>query len=226
MLTLSKINDSLLFEWWAQDVAKSMKKKGTVGAFTQQCKDMGFNKSSLACIKHVEKEYQKAKKLFADGKMNKKEYEEWALKKKRATLAKTFKKWGSKKKKENKMKLRELLEEKLQKGMDAAFFKNNSFWEDLKLSLFFGDAGTLFELKKTNGIKRITKKGYSEKEAEIIRNTIVDEFKKLIKKYGIKPNKSRLHFIGYKDPTTLFGKDDDYYDFVDELYKNVKNKLK
>ena len=112
MLTLTEINESLLFEWWAQDVAKSMKKKGTVGAFTQQCKDMGFNKSSLACIKHVENEYKKAKELYAAGKMNKKEYDEWALKKKRATLAKTFKKWGSKKKKENKMRLENLTESK------------------------------------------------------------------------------------------------------------------
>jgi len=36
---------------WAQDISKSMKKKGTVGAFTQQCKDMGFRKASYNCIK-------------------------------------------------------------------------------------------------------------------------------------------------------------------------------
>lgn len=225
MLTLKEINESLLVEWWAQDVSKAMKKKGTVGAFTQQCKDMGFRKSSLACIKHVEQQYQKAKASYEAGTISKKEYDEWALKKKRATLAKTFKKWGSKKKKINKMKLREILEEKYQKGMDAAFFKNKSFWEDLKLSLFFGDAGTLFELTKTNGIKRITKKGYSDEEAEIIRKAIVDEFETLSKKYSIKPQKSRLHFVGYKDPTMLFNKDEDYEKFVDELYKNVKKKL-
>ena len=101
-MTLTELNESLLLEWWMQDVSKSMKKKGTVGAFTQQCKDMGFKKASYSCITHVEKEFEKIKKLHADGKINKKEYKEWALKKKRASLAKTFKKIGLKKKKNNK----------------------------------------------------------------------------------------------------------------------------
>ena len=102
-MKLVDLNESLVLqEWWAQDVAKSMKKKGTVGAFTAQCQDMGFQKSSGACIKHVEEEYVKAKTDFEAGKITKDEYDEWALKKKRATLAKTFKKWGAKKKKENK----------------------------------------------------------------------------------------------------------------------------
>jgi len=96
-MTLSELNESMFLEWWAQDVAKSMKKKGTVGAFTQQCKDMGFQKSSYACIKHVEKEYDIIKKKFEKGEISKKVYDEWALKKKRATLAKTFKGWAKKK---------------------------------------------------------------------------------------------------------------------------------
>ena len=101
-MKLSDLNESLLLqEWWAQDVAKSMKQKGTTGAFTQQCKDMGYNKASYECIKHVNQEYEKAKVAFEAGKISKQEYDEWALKKKRATLAKTFKKWGAKKKKEN-----------------------------------------------------------------------------------------------------------------------------
>lgn len=103
-MKLLDLNEYLILEWWAQDVAKSMKKKGTVGAFTQQCQDMGFQKSSAACIKHVEEEYVKAQKDFEDGKISKEEYDEWALKKKRAILAKTFKKWGAKKKKQNKTK--------------------------------------------------------------------------------------------------------------------------
>jgi len=225
MLSLKEINEFLLVEWWAQDVAKSMKKKGTVGAFTQQCKDMGFRKSSIACITHVEQQFKKAKEAYEAGTISKKEYDEWALKKKRATLAKTFKKWGSKKKKVNKMKLRELLEEKYQKGMDAAFFKNNSFWQDLKASLFFGDANDIFELSKQNGIKRITKKGYSHDEAELIRNTISDECKKLAKKYQIELQKSGRHFVGFTDPTILFDTDSDYKEFLDELYNNVKKKL-
>ena len=97
-MRLSELNESLLNEWWAQDVSKSMKKKGTTGAFTQQCKDMGFQKSSYNCIKHVEKEYTKAKKAYENGEISKKEYKEWALKKKRATLAKTFKGWTKKSK--------------------------------------------------------------------------------------------------------------------------------
>lgn len=88
-----------LNEWWAQDVAKSMKEKGTTGAFTQQCKDMGFKKSSFSCIKYVEDEFEKIKDDFKNGKIKKTVYDEWALKKKRATLAKTFKKWAKNKKK-------------------------------------------------------------------------------------------------------------------------------
>ena len=113
-MKLINLNEYLLIEWWANDVSKSMKKNGTIGSFTQQCKDMGFNKASFACISHVEKEFEKIKKLFANGTINKKDCNEWALKKKRATLAKTFKKWGSNKKKktnlkENNMKLKDLL---------------------------------------------------------------------------------------------------------------------
>ncbi len=89
-MTLQQLN-----EWWAQDVAKSMKKKGTVGAFTQQCKDMGFNKSSYACIKAAIK---KADKVLNDTDASKKDHDDAVLLKKRATLAKTFKKWGKKKK--------------------------------------------------------------------------------------------------------------------------------
>ena len=44
-MKISDLNNSLLLqEWWAQDVAKSMKNKGTVGAFTAQGQDMGFKK--------------------------------------------------------------------------------------------------------------------------------------------------------------------------------------
>ena len=89
-MTLQQLN-----EWWAQDVSKSMKKKGTVGAFTQQCKDMGFQKSSHACIKEAIK---KADKIMSEKPKGSKEYKDAALLKKRATLAKTFKKWGAKKK--------------------------------------------------------------------------------------------------------------------------------
>ena len=71
-MTLSELNESMLLEWWAQDVAKSMKKKGTVGAFTQQCKDMGFKKSSYACIEYVGKEFEKIKKKFEAGEVSKK----------------------------------------------------------------------------------------------------------------------------------------------------------
>ena len=68
---LADLNESLVLqEWWAQDVAKSMKKKGTVGAFTAQCQDMGFKKSSGACIKHVEEEYVKVKTDFEAGKIS------------------------------------------------------------------------------------------------------------------------------------------------------------
>lgn len=225
-MILTELNNILLFEWWAQDVAKSMKQKGTVGAFTQQCQDMGFNKSSLACIKYVEEQYNKAKAAYESGTISKKEYEEWALKKKRATLAKTFKKWGSNKKKENKMKLREVLEKHMDKGMDAIFFKNNSFWEDLKLSLFFGNAHSLFELSVQDGINKLIKKGVSKEEAEVIRSTISNEYIKLSKKYNITPKKLYKSFIGFEDPTMIFDKDTDYNTFVDELYNNVKNKLK
>jgi hypothetical protein len=96
-MKLQELNGSLICEWWAQDVAKSMKEKGTVGSFTAQCKEMGFKKSSHSCIKYVEQEYEKAKIKFKNGNMSKKEYDAWALKKKRATLAKTFKKWAKKK---------------------------------------------------------------------------------------------------------------------------------
>jgi len=92
-MTLQQLN-----EWWAQDVSKSMKKKGTTGAFTQQCKDMGFQKASYNCINYVKKEFEKIKKQYENGEVNKKTYDEWALKKKRATLAKTFKGWSKKKK--------------------------------------------------------------------------------------------------------------------------------
>jgi len=95
-MTLTELNEVVLLEWWAQDVAKAMNAKGTVGAFTQQCKDMGFQKSSYACIKKVEEGYAKAKQQFEAGEISKEEYEEWALKKKRATLAKTFKGWARK----------------------------------------------------------------------------------------------------------------------------------
>ena len=103
-MTLEELNESMLVEWWAQDVSKSMKKKGTAGAFTQQCKEMGFQKSSYNCIKHVEKEFEKIKKQYEAGEVDKKTYDEWALKKKRATLAKTFKGWAKKKKDKNKEK--------------------------------------------------------------------------------------------------------------------------
>jgi len=84
-----------LNEWWAQDVAKSMKKKGTVGAFTQQCEDMGFRKTSYDCIKTA---IEKADKIINNPKASKKDHDEAVLLKKRATLAKTFKKWGKNKK--------------------------------------------------------------------------------------------------------------------------------
>lgn len=102
-MKLSDLNESLLLqEWWAQDVAKSMVQKGTTGAFTQQCKDMGYQKASYECIKDVEKKFEQAKLDLGSGKISKKEYDDIALMKKRATLAKTFKKWGAKKKRENK----------------------------------------------------------------------------------------------------------------------------
>jgi hypothetical protein len=104
-MTLNELNAPItLLEWWAQDVAKNMKKKGTVGAFTQQCQDMGFQKSSYNCIKYVKTEYAKAKVAYEKGEVSKKEYDEWALKNKRATLAKTFKGWAKKKKDKNKEK--------------------------------------------------------------------------------------------------------------------------
>jgi len=89
-VTLHQLN-----EWWAQDVSKSMKKKGTIGAFTQQCKDMGFKKSSYACIKAS---IEKADKVLNDETASKKEHADAVLLKKRATLAKTFKGWAKKKK--------------------------------------------------------------------------------------------------------------------------------
>ena len=94
-MTLTELNESMLLEWWAQDVAKSMKKKGTVGAFTQQCKDMGFQKSSYACIKAAIK---KADKVLNDTDASKKDHDDAVLLKKRATLAKTFKKMAKKRK--------------------------------------------------------------------------------------------------------------------------------
>lgn len=94
-MTLSELNESMLLEWWAQKVAKDMKKKGTVGSFTQQCKDMGFNKSSYACIKAAIK---KADKVMAEKPKGSKEYKEALTLKKRAVLAKTFKGWAKKKK--------------------------------------------------------------------------------------------------------------------------------
>jgi len=95
-MTLQELN-----EWWAQDVSKSMKKKGTVGIFTQQCKDMGFKKSSYACIKAS---IEKADKVLNDETASKKEHDDAVLLKKRATLAKTFKGWAKKKKQHNKEK--------------------------------------------------------------------------------------------------------------------------
>jgi hypothetical protein len=103
-MTLNDLNESLLLEYWVQDVVKSIKKKGTAGAFTQQCKEMGFQKASYECIKHVEKEYEKAKTDFDNGNISKKEYKEWSLKKKRASLAKTFKGISKKKKLKTKEK--------------------------------------------------------------------------------------------------------------------------
>lgn len=94
-MNLTELNESILLEWWAQDVAKNMKKKGTVGAFTQQCKDMGFNKASYACIKSSIK---KADKVMAEKPKGSKEYKDAALLKKRAVLAKTFKGWAKKNK--------------------------------------------------------------------------------------------------------------------------------
>jgi hypothetical protein len=96
-MTLLELNESIFLEWWAQDVSKSMKAKGTVGAFTQQCRDMGFQKSSFACINHVNEEFEKIKQQFEAGEVSKEVYDEWALKKKRATLAKVFKGWAKNK---------------------------------------------------------------------------------------------------------------------------------
>lgn len=95
-MKLEELNSSVtILEWWAQDVSKSMKKKGTTGAFTQQCKDMGFRKSSYECIKAAIK---KADKIMSEKSKDSKEYKDAVLLKKRATLAKTFKGWAKKKK--------------------------------------------------------------------------------------------------------------------------------
>ena len=100
-MLLSDLNNQILLEWWAEDVVKNMEKNNTKGAFTKQCQDMGFKKASYACIQHVNEEYEKIKNAYNAGKIQRSEYDDWALLKKRATLAKTFKKWGAKKKKGN-----------------------------------------------------------------------------------------------------------------------------
>lgn len=96
-MKLSELNELMLLEWWAQDVTKSMKEKGTVGSFTKQCREMGFQKSSYACIRYVEQEFEKIKKQFEVGEISKEVYDSWVLKKKRATLARVFKGWAKKK---------------------------------------------------------------------------------------------------------------------------------
>ena len=94
-MNLRDLNACILFEW-VGGVSKSMKKNGTIGAFTQQCRDMGFQKASYNCISHVYKEFEKKKVQYENKEIDKKEYDEWALKKKRASLAKTFKGWSKK----------------------------------------------------------------------------------------------------------------------------------
>lgn len=90
-MTLLQLN-----EWWAQDVSKSMKRLGTKGKFTEQCKEMGFQKASYSCIKFA---LDKASKILADAESTEQEKSDARLLIKRATLAKTFKKWAKNKKK-------------------------------------------------------------------------------------------------------------------------------
>ena len=89
-------NEETLLEWWATEITKKMKEKGTTGAFTQWCKNNNFKKASYECIKTAIK---KADEVLQKFDKNSKEYKEALLLKRRATLAKTFKKWAKQRKK-------------------------------------------------------------------------------------------------------------------------------
>jgi len=87
---------NLLVEYWLQDVSKEMEEEKTKGKFTEWCKKNGFKKASYNCIK---KAINEADKILQDPNSSEKERKEAILLKKRAILAKTFKKLASKRKK-------------------------------------------------------------------------------------------------------------------------------
>jgi len=91
--------NELLLEYWVQKLNNDMERKGTKGAFTKQCKDMGFRKASYNCIKAS---IEKADKILKDPEAKKEEKDEARLLKKRAVLARTFKKMAKNKKQQNK----------------------------------------------------------------------------------------------------------------------------
>jgi hypothetical protein len=85
-----------LVEYWLQDVSKEMRKKHTVGAFTKWCQEHGFRKASYKCI---ETAIKMADEILNNPKASEKERKEAILLKKRAVLARTFKKIAAKRKK-------------------------------------------------------------------------------------------------------------------------------
>ena len=98
-MTLQQLNESS----WIGKVGKTFKEKGTVGAFTNQCKEMGFRGPSMACVKYVFSEYKKKKIEYISGKISKEEYDKWLQMNRRASFTKTSKKLGKDRRKRNEM---------------------------------------------------------------------------------------------------------------------------
>jgi hypothetical protein len=85
-----------LMEYWILNVERTMKKNGTRGSFTKYCKENGFKKSSYSCIDYA---IDSANEMLKKFKKNTKEYKNAILLKRRAVLAKTFKKISKKRRK-------------------------------------------------------------------------------------------------------------------------------
>lgn len=96
-MTLQQLNE----ESWIGKVGKSFIKKGTKGAFTAQCKEMGYKGPSMGCVNFVFDEYEKKKSQFVDGKLSKEEYDKWLQLKRRASFTKTSKRLGKARRERN-----------------------------------------------------------------------------------------------------------------------------
>jgi len=84
-----------LVEYWLQDVTKEMEEEHTEGTFTQWCIKNGFKKASYACIK---KAIEEADKILDNPNASEKQRKMAVKLKKRAILARTFKKIAKKRK--------------------------------------------------------------------------------------------------------------------------------